>query len=234
MLRPGALASLFASAVQCLGIPHPLLRRPSLLRRTAHALASRVSRLFASLGSASHALAAVLCCGQATFATAFRCARVSVHPWRRLSSLCFVLLPHQFKGVAAWVALLAVCLLVAGASANVLLHKSLGEEYFAEGVNVTITISVYNLGEQDITDVDVSDRSWPAAHFEVHGDATRAYGRIAAGSNETFTYQVQPSFTGFYVPERAQVTYTVNEDEVTLVRDVGRLGGFPQRLCSAP
>ena len=92
----------------------------------------------------------------------------------------------QFKFAAA-------LLLAASASAHVIFHKSIDAPALARDTPVTVLLKVYNLGAEDIHDVQVQDK-WPKEHFEIEGNLTHKFESIEAGSNATHSFVVTVRF----------------------------------------
>ena len=73
---------------------------------------------------------------------------------------------------------LVVLVLLAYCNANLIFQKSLPQEHLANGLNVTVKLSIFNMGSETVYDVNVKD-TWNDEHFEVLGEDEADFATIA-------------------------------------------------------
>jgi len=119
-------------------------------------------------------------------------------------------------------ALLAV--FVAGVVAqegNLIVHKQVLSDYpdvYSTGMNFTVKMTVYNIGDGSAFDVKVKD-TWPSSTSSgtdafklVAGSFTSKWAEITSGASVSANYTVLPTFEGRFEGARATGSYKITKD----------------------
>ncbi|TPX51639.1 hypothetical protein SeMB42_g00089 [Synchytrium endobioticum] len=97
----------------------------------------------------------------------------------------------------------------------VLVSKELQEDYIVRNRNSSVKVTIYNLGPDTITDVDVVDKTFSnSSQFIIHGFASTFFKEVDVARNATFSYNVVPLIYGSFTDEPAVVLYHVDDAPV--------------------
>lgn len=103
--------------------------------------------------------------------------------------------------------------------ARVLVYKQLLNKFVVENMDVVINYSLYNVGSQTATNVQLKDNSFAPADFEVVGGQTEVtFPRIPPATNVSHTLVVRPTKFGYYNFTAAQVSYKSGDEGTEVIQ----------------
>jgi hypothetical protein len=95
--------------------------------------------------------------------------------------------------------------------------------------NLTVTLTIYNVGESAAYDVNVKDNDWPEGSFDtIEGENKANFDKIEPGTNVTFSYTVVPRSTGEIETVPAIVTFKPVQDADETETKTARSNGLPK------
>ncbi|KAL0489615.1 translocon-associated protein subunit beta [Acrasis kona] len=97
---------------------------------------------------------------------------------------------------------------------TLIVYKNLKEYEAIVNNNITIAITVYNVGESAAYNVQIKDNDWPEGSVEtLEGENKASVDVIEAGSNFTFSYTIVPRATGDILTIPAVVSFSPVQDD---------------------
>lgn len=76
--------------------------------------------------------------------------------------------------------------------------------------DVLVSLSVFNTGSSIAYDVALNDDTWPAADFDVVGNATRTWDKLEGGSSVSHSFVAKPKAQGVFAAPPATVTFRLS------------------------
>jgi len=110
--------------------------------------------------------------------------------------------------------LAVVCLTssIDSSSARLLASKNILNKFLVEDKDLTVKYDVYNVGESSALDVELVDKSFAEADFEVaHGSLSVKWQRIGPGSNVSHVVILKPKKSGYFNFTTADLSYLPSE-----------------------
>lgn len=92
-------------------------------------------------------------------------------------------------------------------SGKLIVSKSFDSEYVAEGLELTVDITLYNVGEGSAYEVSLKDDGSSSALKLIDGETSGSWGEIAAGENVKNSYKVKVVSSGTVDIDAATVSY---------------------------
>jgi translocon-associated protein subunit beta len=97
-------------------------------------------------------------------------------------------------------------------AARVLLAKQIHNKYLVEGMDIVVKYSLYNVGDNAATNIQVADNGFRAEDFDlVSGQTQFKLDRLGAGANTSQTVVVRPRKFGYFNFTAAEVNYAARE-----------------------
>jgi len=104
-----------------------------------------------------------------------------------------------------------------GGYARLLLAKQIHNKFLVEGMDIVVKYSVYNVGDNAATSVEVVDNGFRAEDFDVVSGQTQfKVDRLGVGSNTSQTIVVRPRKFGYFNFTAAEVNYVSEGSNVKL------------------
>jgi len=97
-------------------------------------------------------------------------------------------------------------------SARLLLSKQIHNKYLVEGMDIVVKYSLFNVGDNAATNIQVSDNGFRNEDFElVSGQTQFKLDRLGPGTNTSQTIVVRPRKFGYFNFTAAEVNYQGTE-----------------------
>jgi len=97
-------------------------------------------------------------------------------------------------------------------SARLLLAKQIHNKYLVEGMDIVVKYSLFNVGENAATNIQVTDNGFRADDFDlVSGQTQFKLDKLAPGANSSQTVVVRPRKFGYFNFTAAEVNYSGSE-----------------------
>jgi len=97
-------------------------------------------------------------------------------------------------------------------NARLLASKNILNQYMVESKDLTVEYEIYNVGGSSALDTTLSDKSFPAAEFDVvHGNLEVKWERIGPGNNVSHVVILRPKKPGYFNFTSAELSYLPSE-----------------------